>query len=236
MGKKLIIKGADFSEYAVGGSSSSGTKVMISFDTNGLGTIPFMRVDKDSVVTLPTPIYDGYEFLGWYRDESYINDVGESITASANITLFAKWQSVETILYNEDEWHKGKYITMSGATPVGKQMSAGPAINTSARMDCNRFSILAGQTIELVTRLLSASSQSAFYCGIDESIVVLVERNYTTNLLETPFVYTAPVNFTLNVNVGNGTNSSTGEYDASLDFRGDFRLTIKTPIPYGVNA
>lgn len=45
-------------------------------------------------ITLPTPIKNGFEFLGWYKDSTLQNKASETnkYTPQSDITLYAKWE------------------------------------------------------------------------------------------------------------------------------------------------
>ena len=66
----------------------------ISFRTDG-GTTHTPLKDFGEGVELPTPQKYGYEFLGWYENESLTGDpVSQTYAATENITLWAKWKKV----------------------------------------------------------------------------------------------------------------------------------------------
>lgn len=233
MGKKIIIKGADFSEYAVG-ASSAGTKVIVAFDTNGIGSVPYKRVDKGEVLTLPTPSAEGYEFMGWYREQEYSTLIEENLTVSSNITLYAKWQSVETITYQESEWTNGKYRNLTPFTAVGVQLTGTPTSANAARSCTKQFDIPSGATFELVSAIQTPSTALAVYGAMNmTTLLVVIPRDVSANLLNSPLIYTTTEDIRLFVNLGNGLDKTTSEYIEDIDYRDDFYLKIKTPIPYG---
>lgn len=236
MGKKIVIKGADFSAYAVGASSSEegdDSRVSITFDTNGVGSVPSRIVEQGTTVELPIPSMEGYEFLGWFKDTLYTVSAGTSIEAEANTVLYAKWNSVSTTIYNANDWQVGKYVNMSACGTVGSIVSI-PGFTNGTRLCGKKFNIVAGQALSLVTKVASPSTAAAYYTVIasDDPKEVLVARDKESDLLATPFVYTAERNCILCVNLTNGLDTNGENYDAEKDYRDEFRLVIKTPINY----
>jgi|SRR5574344_339593 uncharacterized repeat protein (TIGR02543 family) len=62
-------------------------KKVISFNTNGGKLIDSMYVTVGSNIDLPTPVRDGYTFIGWYVHSVKYT----SLTVSDNVVLTAKW-------------------------------------------------------------------------------------------------------------------------------------------------
>jgi uncharacterized repeat protein (TIGR02543 family) len=78
-------------------SCSGLTTVTITFNVNGGAEIDPITVDEDAEeVVLPTPVKDGYDFLGWYAERSFTTLVPNTLTGDAvptgSVTYFAKWQ------------------------------------------------------------------------------------------------------------------------------------------------
>lgn len=66
----------------------------ITFNSNGGTSVKKQTVSKNSKAVQPTnPTKDGYKFVGWYNGNTKFN-FDTKITA--NITLTAKWEKVET--------------------------------------------------------------------------------------------------------------------------------------------
>ncbi|CAM4181603.1 InlB B-repeat-containing protein [Erysipelothrix inopinata] len=64
----------------------------VSFDSKGGSSIDPQTVLENTVATQPTqPIRDGYVFVGWYTDETYMTEYNFATAVTADITLFAKW-------------------------------------------------------------------------------------------------------------------------------------------------
>lgn len=80
------------------------TTYTIKFDTKGgssLGDVSY-TIDTDNVILSTKSKKEGYTFAGWYKDETYTQSFGETISkgTSGNFTLYAKWNPVNyTIKY-----------------------------------------------------------------------------------------------------------------------------------------
>ncbi len=64
----------------------------VSFDMNGHGEIFTQTVEKGKTASEPSaPEAEGYEFGGWYKEQSCKNAYDFSTPVNGNITLYAKW-------------------------------------------------------------------------------------------------------------------------------------------------
>lgn len=77
----------------------------VTFDTDGAGSIPSQSVEKGHKVTRPAvPQKDGYDFRGWYLEESVFDFDGYSVTS--DIKLTAEWTAEEkkeyTVTFNSN--------------------------------------------------------------------------------------------------------------------------------------
>lgn len=98
--------------FGPGGSGSDDTnsdddkepieqKYTITYNTNGGSTINSEQFIYDTVPTKPSnPTKNGYDFKGWYFDQTLNNEYEFSYSLKENITLYAKWNVVSyTIIY-----------------------------------------------------------------------------------------------------------------------------------------
>ena len=65
----------------------------MTFDANGGSVTPTSTTTKGwKLETLPTPTYDGYNFLGWYTEK----DAGDKVTTDTvftkDSTIYAHWE------------------------------------------------------------------------------------------------------------------------------------------------
>lgn len=70
--------------------TTSTTEYTISFDTLGGDEVESIKYKENEDVTLPTPTYASYVFMGWYLSSEYKEEV-VSGKFSSNLTLYAKW-------------------------------------------------------------------------------------------------------------------------------------------------
>ena len=74
----------------------------VTFNPNG-GTVTesTLTVTKGHTLgdTLPTPIKEGDEFLGWYTDGSFTHKFVKESQIVKDQTLYAKWKSSDIITY-----------------------------------------------------------------------------------------------------------------------------------------
>ena len=133
-----------------GGSPSSSKKaVVVTLIPNG-GTC-----DVDSVEvrtggkygTLPTPVREGYEFLGWYTK----SEDGKKVTASTKVgatknhLLFAHWKKLDkevktyTVTFNINS-PEGEEATLSGSSKI--TVSEGGSYTGVPSAECTGYSFL----------------------------------------------------------------------------------------------
>jgi len=81
--------------YTVTADAMGGTIPPTDGWTNAAGNASATKtVYYDSTYgTLPTPTRDGYTFLGWYKENTFVNKVETStqVTTDSNHTIYAKW-------------------------------------------------------------------------------------------------------------------------------------------------
>lgn len=75
-------------------------RLYVILNTNGGTNYPIYRVDYGSVFARPTnPEKAGYTFYGWFTDNgTFRNEYNFSLTVTENLTLYARWLSVEYTL------------------------------------------------------------------------------------------------------------------------------------------
>ena len=68
--------------------------IVIKFNTDGGNTIEDMVVTKGEAFNLPTPVKEGYKFLGWFEGETAYTDA-ETSSIDKDISLVASWEKIE---------------------------------------------------------------------------------------------------------------------------------------------
>lgn len=87
--------------YAYWKKNSSGggggrSRYTVTFDTNGGSAVSKQTVTYNEIIAKPTdPQKDGYTFGGWFTDKELKNEYDFSSKATKNITLYAKWNSID---------------------------------------------------------------------------------------------------------------------------------------------
>lgn len=72
---------------------NSVTRNTVSFNGNGGNAIKSVMVPKETAITLPTPIREGYEFEGWYADDKLVKS---PYTVTEDVTLTAHWNKISS--------------------------------------------------------------------------------------------------------------------------------------------
>lgn len=69
----------------------------LTFETNGGSAINAQTACEGDVFYKPSnPKREGYQFVGWYTDEALTQVYDFKTPATANLTLYAKWEATET--------------------------------------------------------------------------------------------------------------------------------------------
>ncbi|HAU88071.1 MAG TPA: hypothetical protein DCW90_22125, partial [Lachnospiraceae bacterium] len=70
-----------------------GRKVLtVKFDTNGGSQVAAQRIGYgDSLATIETPARDGYDFIGWYKDQGLSENFDQRLKIVDNMTIYAGW-------------------------------------------------------------------------------------------------------------------------------------------------
>ena len=86
----FVLGASDVTLYAVW----TANQYTISFDSNGGSSVTPITADYGSLIARPAdPIYDSYNFVGWYKDASFAEawDFASDRVPGENKTLYAKW-------------------------------------------------------------------------------------------------------------------------------------------------
>lgn len=116
--KKRVIKGiigasvlglASVALVSCGGSKSV-SEYIVSFNSNDPNTEDDIRptvyndikVKKGDTIDLTSyqPVYEGYEFEGWYVDEELTKEFISATTINADTMLYAKWNETMKVTFN----------------------------------------------------------------------------------------------------------------------------------------
>lgn len=78
-------------------TTSCKKKFKLEFITNGGTDISTVTVKNKTDYTLPTPLREGYEFVGWYTNSDCTGDAVTNITITSNTVVYAKWAQLSKI-------------------------------------------------------------------------------------------------------------------------------------------
>ncbi|MBN2883747.1 MAG: InlB B-repeat-containing protein [Clostridia bacterium] len=90
--------------YVQSVSSLTVEQYSVTFESNGGSTIASLDVKPGNLVPEPDdPVKEGYEFLGWYKEDNtdsiWVFDT--DVMPSANLTLYAQWNAIDyTVTYD----------------------------------------------------------------------------------------------------------------------------------------
>jgi len=69
----------------------------VSFNSHGGSNVATQEVDSGNKATKPTtPTRDGFDFIGWYLEDTYETPYNFNTPVTANLELHAKWEEVAT--------------------------------------------------------------------------------------------------------------------------------------------
>ncbi len=121
---KLISLAAIASVVLVGALSlffvlRANNKIIISFNADGGASVADIEIDKGSTIELPTTTRTGYEFEGWYRNDTKI---GAETVFDKDTVLVARWitEGAETftISFDSKGGSKVESLRMECGTPL----------------------------------------------------------------------------------------------------------------------
>lgn len=94
--------GCESEAIAITAQPFSGAKtVTINYNGNGQAKTTSSTSCGNTSITLPTPTWAGYRFMGWYTAANGGDKVNENpYTPTSDITLYAHWEKEYTVTYN----------------------------------------------------------------------------------------------------------------------------------------
>jgi uncharacterized repeat protein (TIGR02543 family) len=101
-----------------GSTNPTATTFYLSFQSNGgtyYSALPFTETTEVDLRKY-TPTYAGHTFTGWYTDSNLTEKLGDTVTVSDNMTIWAGWTYNLTLVYDQI-WHKYNAKNGYGTTP-----------------------------------------------------------------------------------------------------------------------
>lgn len=68
-----------------------GVPSTLTFETNGGDPVAPITANNGEVITLPTPVRDGYDFVGWYTSQTFQEAFTDTEMPVGGGTIYAKW-------------------------------------------------------------------------------------------------------------------------------------------------
>ena len=90
----------------------------VTFDANGGSVTPTSATTKSwKLEKLPTPTYDGYDFLGWYTEKDGGNAVTTDTIFTKDSTIYARWKNQADPEHTVTFDANGGSVTPTSTTP-----------------------------------------------------------------------------------------------------------------------
>ena len=106
--------------------------------------------DREAPVSTDDPTLQGYNFEGWYTEETFEHKVEKTVTVSKDTTLYAKWTPAQptadlvddaiTIYHkvsDRSDWHGGNAYADASAHQAGRT----PTISYKAELDLSKMEL-----------------------------------------------------------------------------------------------
>lgn len=91
---KITITGGTFPNADISDFVDSSATAIITFNSNGGSAVATQVVAKNNSISLPTTTRSGYNFLGWYLNDSRVGGHNDSYKVTGNVTLVARWSYI----------------------------------------------------------------------------------------------------------------------------------------------
>ena len=123
-------------------------KYMITFDTNGGEKISPIMQEYGTNCILPTPVKEGYEFIGWYLDNKLYD---ENAIITKDLTIEAKWNFKYTVGLEYKLSNDGTYYSLIGIGSVmDKHIVVPETYNSLPVTTIEKNTFLNNETIEII--------------------------------------------------------------------------------------
>jgi uncharacterized repeat protein (TIGR02543 family) len=153
------------------------------------GTYAIISAAAGSAISAPAdPVKDGFEFVGWYSDESLTTAVTFPHTLAGDITLYAKWTQAATaytvtidsaitggtVTADKTSAAEGEPVTLTVTPATGKKLMAGSLQYTTdgtghTVINGTSFAMPAADVTVTATFIASSSNPDAWDGSVDTS-------------------------------------------------------------------
>jgi len=94
--RNVAVGTVPYNPPAGGGGGGAVSTITVNFETNGGNAISSVSVNKNAQMkSVPTPVKEGYKFVGWYTDKALTVKFDSSQKITKAMTLYAKWEAQE---------------------------------------------------------------------------------------------------------------------------------------------
>ena len=216
----------------------------VSFASNGGSDVATVQVNRIEPIQAPQdPIREGYEFAGWYADESLREPVEFPLTVDSDETLYAAWTKVRCsyrVRYldnvTEDEVADTKVIENA---PVGEKVTeTAPHVEGYVPASAETASLIVSDdepANEMAFRYSKLASYEVRYVNRDTEADVLEPKTVTDLVEGSSVTETAPdvAGFTLS---GDATQTITVNRDAQSNQIVFYYDPVVIAVPYVSNS
>jgi uncharacterized repeat protein (TIGR02543 family) len=171
-------------------------KYTVTFNSKGGSAVDSVQVEKDALVPEPTaPTRDGFEFVGWYKDAEYETawDFSKD-KVSGNITLYAKWEPIETdtgVVFGEDPF-AGTATTGVGGVGVALYYDA-TEDDEAVALEKVTFTVESPEDVEFEAEILEIPKLGGYYIRAyepGEYVITLTVEDKDGNVIACPETHT----------------------------------------------
>ena len=147
------------------------TKFTLTFDTQGGDPVESQTVEiGDAVKKLPTPVREGYTFLGWFDAAEGGNPVKSIDAMTGDVTLYAQWEKKEDPTEPTDpdkETFTLTFDAQGGTTVKAQKVEEGAAVTNLPKTEREGYKFLgwfdAAEGGNRVTRINAMSGDMTLY-------------------------------------------------------------------------
>ena len=99
----------------------------VHFELNGGKGVNDLKTNE--ILIEPIPTKEGYTFLGWYLEETFINKVNFPFEVTKDITLYAKWEEelTDNVIFNVN--NDGVLVSIDGINEKNNEITIPMVVN-----------------------------------------------------------------------------------------------------------
>lgn len=86
---------SEYEKYLKNEKNEETKSYTITYDTRGGSAVASQTVPYDSEVTMPTPVWEGHKFLGWFDRPDGGEELNPVFKLKADVTVYAYWEDLE---------------------------------------------------------------------------------------------------------------------------------------------